>query len=70
GLSSVEAVLYRFVDAAVVRVATQPSEVDVPPWPDLTGTTGEDVARWRCWLQQVWACEAVAAAVEVASPPG
>ncbi len=51
-----------------MRVATLPSGVDVPPWPDLTGTTSEDVARWRCWLQQVWACEAVVAAVEVASP--
>ncbi|MGH3814287.1 MAG: lantibiotic dehydratase [Pseudonocardiaceae bacterium] len=60
--------MYRFVDAAVVRVATLPSVVDVPPWPDLTGTTSEHVAQWCRWLQQVWASEAVAAAVEVASP--
>ncbi|MGH3993905.1 MAG: lantibiotic dehydratase family protein, partial [Pseudonocardiaceae bacterium] len=26
------------------------------------------MARWRCWLAQVWASEAVAAAIEVASP--
>ncbi|MGH3942305.1 MAG: lantibiotic dehydratase family protein [Pseudonocardiaceae bacterium] len=60
--------MYRFVDAAVVRVAALPSGIGLPPWPDLTGTTSEDVARWRCWLRQVWACEVVAAAVEVASP--
>ncbi|MGH3814231.1 MAG: hypothetical protein ACRDUV_17575 [Pseudonocardiaceae bacterium] len=56
--------MYSFVDAAVVRVAALPSGVDVPPWPDLTGTTSEHVARWRCWLQQVWACGVVAAAVQ------
>jgi len=62
--------LYRVVDAALVRIATLPSGVDVPPWPDLTGTgmTNEQVAQWRGWLQQVWASEAIAAAVEVASP--
>ncbi|MGH3914821.1 MAG: lantibiotic dehydratase, partial [Pseudonocardiaceae bacterium] len=60
--------MYRFVDAAVLRVAALPSGVDVPPWPDFTGTTSEHVAQWCHWLQQVWACEAVAAAVEVASP--
>ncbi|MGH3798671.1 MAG: lantibiotic dehydratase [Pseudonocardiaceae bacterium] len=60
--------MYRWVDAAVARVATLPSGLIVAPWPDLTGTTSEHVAQWRCWLQQVWACEAVAAAVEVASP--
>ncbi len=60
--------VYRCLDAAVVRVATLPSGVDVAPWPDLTGSTGEHVAGWRRWLQQVWAFEAVVAAVEVASP--
>jgi len=60
--------LYRIVDAAAVRVATHPSGLIVPPWPDLTGGTGEQVARWRCWLGQVWASEAIAAAIEVASP--
>ncbi|MGH3827545.1 MAG: lantibiotic dehydratase, partial [Pseudonocardiaceae bacterium] len=60
--------LYRVVDAAVVRVATQTSGLDVPPWPDLTGSTSEQVAQWVRWLDQVWAQEAIAAAVEVASP--
>ncbi|MGH3926760.1 MAG: hypothetical protein ACRDTT_28510, partial [Pseudonocardiaceae bacterium] len=60
--------MYRFVDAAVVRVATHPSGLIVAPWPDLTGTRDEDVAGWCRWLHQVWACEAVAGAIEVASP--
>lgn len=60
--------MYRFVDAAVVRAATQTSGVDVAPWPDLTGSTSEHVAQWRRWLHQVWAQDAIAAAIEVASP--
>jgi len=52
----------------MVRAATHPSGLDIPPWPDLTGSTSEHVARWRCWLEQVWAQDAIAAAVEVASP--
>jgi hypothetical protein len=60
--------LYRFVDAVVVRAAAWRLGVDVAPWPDLTGETDEQVARWCCWLRQVWACEGFAAAVEVASP--
>jgi thiopeptide-type bacteriocin biosynthesis protein len=60
--------VYRFVDAALVRVADHPPGLGVPPWPDLTGSTDEHVAQWRRWLQQVWASEAFAAAVEVASP--
>ncbi|MPZ64706.1 MAG: lantibiotic dehydratase [Pseudonocardiaceae bacterium] len=60
--------MYRCVDAAVVRAATRTSGLDVAPWPDLTGGTGEQVAQWRCWLERVWAQDAFAAAVEVASP--
>ncbi|MGH3684568.1 MAG: lantibiotic dehydratase [Pseudonocardiaceae bacterium] len=60
--------MYRFVDAVVVRAAAFQPGAAVAPWPDLAGGTGEQVAQWRCWLQQVWASEAVAAAIEVASP--
>ncbi len=60
--------LYRFVDAAVVRAAVLPLGAKVPPWPDLTGSTGEHVAQWRRWLEQVWEQDVVVAAVEVASP--
>jgi len=42
--------------------------LDIPPWPDLTGSTSEHVAQWVRWLDQVWAQDAIAAAVEVASP--
>jgi len=61
-------VLYRFVDAALARVAALPSGMEVPPWPDLTGSKSEHVAQWRRWLEQVWAQDAFASAVEVASP--
>ncbi len=60
--------LYRVIDAAVVRAATHTSGMDVPPWPDLTGGTSKHVGQWRRWLEQVWAQDAFAAAVEVASP--
>lgn len=60
--------MYRFVDAAVVRAVTHTSGLDIPPWPDLTGSTSEHVAQWVRWLDQVWAQDAIAAAVEVASP--
>jgi hypothetical protein len=60
--------LYKFVDAALVRAATQTSSLDIPPWPDLTGGTEEHVAAWCRWLQQVWASDGFAASVEVASP--
>ncbi|MGH3915272.1 MAG: lantibiotic dehydratase family protein, partial [Pseudonocardiaceae bacterium] len=52
----------------MVRLAAHPAELIMPPWPDLTGRTGEHVAQWRRWLVQVWAQEAIAATIEVASP--
>ncbi|MGH3905078.1 MAG: lantibiotic dehydratase family protein, partial [Pseudonocardiaceae bacterium] len=60
--------LYKCVDAAMVRVAAHRSGLVVPEWPDLTGGSGQQVAGWRRWLEQVWAQDAIAAAVEVASP--
>lgn len=60
--------MYRVVDAAVVRAATHLSMMDIAPWPDLTSDTNEHVGRWCSWLEQVWAQETIAAAVEVASP--
>ena len=60
--------LYSVVDAAFVRAATHPSTTDVPPWPDLTGGTREHVTQWCRWLEQVWAQETIATAVETASP--
>ncbi|MGH8938210.1 MAG: hypothetical protein ACRDV2_02555, partial [Actinomycetes bacterium] len=59
---------FRCVDAAVVRVAVFGSELDLPPWPDLTGGTPEHVREWRSWLRLVWQQEALVEAIEVASP--
>jgi thiopeptide-type bacteriocin biosynthesis protein len=60
--------MYRCVDAAVLRAATDPFGGEVPPSPDVTETTSEHLAQWRRWLRQVWAVEEFAAAVELASP--
>jgi thiopeptide-type bacteriocin biosynthesis protein len=62
------AVQFRCVDAAVIRVAVFGSDLELPPWPDLTGDTPEHVREWRSWLRRVWAQEALVEAIEVASP--
>jgi lantibiotic biosynthesis protein len=59
---------FRCVDAAVIRVAVFGSDLDLPPWPDLTGDTPEHVREWRSWLRRVWEQEALVEAIEVASP--
>lgn len=59
--------LYLCADAALVRAARH-SEVTLPAWPDLTDDTPGHVARWCGWLREVWTLEAVAEAVELASP--
>ncbi|MGH3899734.1 MAG: lantibiotic dehydratase [Pseudonocardiaceae bacterium] len=51
-----------------MRAATHTSGLDIPPWPGLTGSTSEHVVQWRRWLEKVWEQDAIAAAVEVASP--
>ncbi len=60
--------MYSFVDAAVVRAATYTDGLALASWPDLTGNMSGHVERWRRWLEQVWAQEAMAEAIEVASP--
>jgi class I lanthipeptide synthase len=59
---------FRCVDAAVIRAAAHDSELNLPPWPDLTGQTPEQVRQWRSWLRQLWEHEALVEAIEVASP--
>ncbi|MGH3771181.1 MAG: lantibiotic dehydratase [Pseudonocardiaceae bacterium] len=59
---------FRCVDAAVIRVASFGSELDLPPWPDLTGGTPDHMREWRSWLERVWEHEAIVEAIEVASP--
>ncbi len=58
---------FRCVDAAVIRVAVFGSDLELPPWPDLTGGTPEHVREWRSWLRLVWQQEALVEAIEVAS---
>lgn len=67
---------YRWVDAALLRASAHLGDV-VPAWfPDLRspdpGGDGRDqaaaAAQWAEWLAQVWAQDAVVAAVRVASP--
>lgn len=59
--------LYQCTDTALVR-ATQHAELALPPWPDLTAATAVHVLRWQAWLRELWAVDAVAEAIEHASP--
>jgi thiopeptide-type bacteriocin biosynthesis protein len=59
--------LYRAIDAAMVRVATQPSTLDTLPWPDLTAND-EQIPRWQAWLEKVWTHATLASAIEEANP--
>jgi len=60
--------VYRYVDAALIRAAAYPSGLVLPPPPDLSGDGDANAGRWRHWIEQVWAQEPVALAVEQASP--
>ncbi|MEV6639697.1 lantibiotic dehydratase [Amycolatopsis sp. NPDC051371] len=57
--------LYTAIDAAMLRIAAQPSNVDTQSWPDLTAGT---VLHWRDWLSSVWSDTAFAQAVAASSP--
>ncbi|MFE7115119.1 lantibiotic dehydratase [Streptomyces sp. NPDC057654] len=61
--------MYRSIDATLLRAAAGPADLNLPPWPDLSGATYADTQQRRRWIQQVWAQEAIAEAVELASPP-
>src|SRR6266511_1494011 len=58
---------YQHAEAALVRAA-QYASLPLPAWPDLRGATPAHVERWCAWLQEVWALDEVAEAVEHASP--
>ncbi|MER7787717.1 lantibiotic dehydratase [Streptomyces sp. NPDC097640] len=60
--------MYDAVDAVLIRTAVRPLAATLPPWPDLNGTTADDVDRWRKWIEQVWANDTTATAIEFASP--
>lgn len=66
--ASQQAVQYRSVDAAVVRAVVRSAQAGPPRWPDMTGGAAEHRREWRDWLRDVWADEALAEAVTVASP--
>lgn len=51
----------------VVRAALH-VDLSLPGWPDLSAATDHHVSQWRAWLDEVWAVEAIAGAVEHASP--
>jgi thiopeptide-type bacteriocin biosynthesis protein len=59
--------LYQHTDAALVRAA-QHVDLGLPAWPDLTDTTPGHVERWCEWLREVWTVDAVADAIDHASP--
>ncbi|MFD7897190.1 lantibiotic dehydratase [Streptomyces sp. NPDC059743] len=62
--------MYSTIDAALLlRASAHPIAEKLPPWPDLDSVTSEDVDRWRSWIEQVWAINDLAAAIETASPP-
>ncbi|MFE2426467.1 lantibiotic dehydratase [Streptomyces sp. NPDC059373] len=61
--------MYHAVDAALIRAAARPLAAQLPTWPDLDGSTLGDAERWRAWIGEVWADDATAAAIEIASPP-
>ncbi|MEV6129393.1 lantibiotic dehydratase [Streptomyces violaceusniger] len=60
--------MYHAVDAVLIRVAAHSLSAEPSPWPDLNGDSADDVDRWRKWIEQVWADETTAAAIEFASP--
>ncbi|WP_289008090.1 lantibiotic dehydratase [uncultured Thermomonospora sp.] len=59
--------MYRYVDAAVVRMTAWPAGRRIESWPDLTGPAAEPAA-WRLWLQDVLQIPGFADALEQASP--
>jgi thiopeptide-type bacteriocin biosynthesis protein len=60
--------VYRHADAALVRATAHLAGTDLPPWPDLAGSTDADAGQWRDWLERVWSQRQLAEAIEVASP--
>ena len=58
--------MYEVLDALLIRASTHPTTMDLPPWPDLTSATGPDQAIH--WLTAVWAHDAVADAITLATP--
>ncbi|AXI78980.1 lantibiotic dehydratase [Peterkaempfera bronchialis] len=60
--------MYHAVDAALIRASARPLAAELPPWPNLDGSSPDDVEGWREWIGQVWATDATAEAITFASP--
>ncbi|PIM66211.1 bacteriocin biosynthesis protein [Streptomyces sp. JV178] len=52
----------------MIRASVFPLAATLPPWPDLEGDTPADIERQRDWIDQVWADDTRAAAIEFAAP--
>ena len=68
GWPILETELSLHADAVLIRAAAYPGHIDLPAWPDMTGTTDEHAGQRRGWLAQAWSREWLADAIGVASP--
>ncbi|MEX5637504.1 lantibiotic dehydratase [Parafrankia sp. FMc2] len=60
--------MYRSLDVPLLRMAVVPTDVGLPPWPDLDDNTDSAVAGWTDWLRDIWARPVFADAMTLASP--
>lgn len=60
--------MYRFVDAATLRLSARPASSSLPTWPDLDGDVADAGQEQVRWLREVWTDASFAAAVDIASP--
>jgi thiopeptide-type bacteriocin biosynthesis protein len=67
-LTGEESVMYRHVDAGLVRLSTHDPELTNLGWPDLDAQGNEGTRIRREWLRRVWAVDSFADAVTQASP--
>ncbi|MFI7707497.1 lantibiotic dehydratase [Nonomuraea sp. NPDC049480] len=59
--------MYQYADAALLRATTWQPNQQLPPWPDLTSASADQLS-WRRWLGLIWQIPALATAVQQASP--
>ncbi|MDJ1136276.1 lantibiotic dehydratase [Streptomyces iconiensis] len=60
-------VQYQCSDTALVRAARY-ARLELPPLPDVSGDSSDQVRHWHRWLQEVWGREEISEVVEQASP--
>jgi lantibiotic biosynthesis protein len=60
--------LFRCADAALLRASSLVFGIGPEDWPEFTGDRDADWEHWPSWITRLWKQDAVAAAVEVASP--